>query len=88
MMGKNNYLNNMQKRKDQSNLPLASIQMNIFQSSAILIEGINYALVITDDCTGYQWLYVLKTKDDILKAMKWYSNIVELREIHNLLAVM
>ena len=48
-----------------------------------------HALVITDDCTGYRWLYGLKTKDDVLKAIrKWYSNIAEIREMHNLLVVM
>ncbi len=48
-----------------------------------------YALVITDDCTGYRWLYGLKTKDDILKAIrKWYSDIAELRDMRNLLVVM
>jgi hypothetical protein len=33
--------------------------------------------------------YGLKTKDDILKAVKkWYSDIAELRETHTLLVVM
>ena len=37
----------------------------------ISIEGHKFALIITDDCTGYRWLYGLKTnlKDDILKAV-------------------
>ena len=49
----------------------------------------NYALIITDDCTGYRWLYGLKTKYDILKAVnKWYSDIAELCETHTLLVVM
>ncbi len=49
----------------------------------------NYALIITDDCTGYRWLYDLKTKGDILKAVKkWYSDIAELRKTHTLLVVM
>ncbi len=63
--------------------------MDIFSSSLTLIEGRNYALIITDDCTGYRQLYGLKTKDDILKAVKkWYSDIAELRETHTLLVVM
>jgi hypothetical protein len=53
------------------------------------MEGHKYAPVISDDCTGYRWLYGLKTKDDILKAIKkWYSNIAELCEMHKLLVVM
>ena len=63
--------------------------MNIFSSSVTSIEGHNYALVITDDCTGYRWLYGLKTKDDILRAVKkWYSDIAVLRETHTLLVVL
>ena len=87
-MGKS-QLNKMPKRKDRSSLPLSKVQMDIFQSSVTSIEGHKYALVITDDCTGYRWLYGLKSKDDILKAIKrWYSDIAELREMHKLLVVM
>ncbi len=65
------------------------ISMDIFQSSVTSIEGHKYALVITDDCTGYRCLYGLKSKDDNLKAIKrWYSNIAELRELHKLIVVM
>ncbi len=50
-----------------------------------------YALVFTTDCTGYQWIYCFKTEDNILKATKkWYtgySDIAELREMHNLLVL-
>ncbi len=63
--------------------------MDIFQSSVTSIEGHKYALVITDDCTWYRWLYGLKSKDDILKEIKrWYSDIAELSEMHKLLMVM
>jgi hypothetical protein len=88
MMGKSR-LNNIPKRKDRSNSPLARVQMHIFQSSVMSVEGHMYALVITDDCTGYRRLYGLITKDYIFKAIrKWYSDIAELREMHNLLVVM
>jgi IS30 family transposase len=44
--------------------------------------------VITDDCSGYRWLYGLKTKDNLLKAVqKWYSDIAELLELHNVCVV-
>jgi hypothetical protein len=60
-----------------------------FSSSVTSIEGHNFALIITDDCTGYRWLYGLKTKDDILKAIKkWHSDIAELRETHTVIMVM
>ena len=79
MMGKS-HLNNKPGRKERSDKPLSRVYMDIFSSSVTSIEGHNYALVITDDCTGYRWLYGLKTKDDILRAVKkWYSGIAVLR---------
>ncbi len=74
MMGKG-HSNNMPRRKDRSNLPLAKVQMDIFQSSIMSIEGNNYARVVTNDCTGYRWLYGLKTKDDILFSRQSRSGI-------------
>ncbi len=62
--------------------------MDIFSSSVALLEGCNYTLVITDDCSGYSWLYGLKTKDDLLKAVqKWLGAIDELRELYNVCVV-
>ncbi len=88
MMGKS-HLNNKQGRKERSGKPLAKVYMDTFSSSGTSIEWHNYALIITDDCTGYRWLYGLKTKDDVLKAVKkWYSDIADLRETHTLLVVM
>jgi hypothetical protein len=87
-MGKN-HLNSKQGRKERSGKPLAKVYMDMFSSLVTSIEGHNYALIITDDCTGYRWLYGLKTKDDILKAVKkWYSDVAELHETHTLLVVM
>ena len=52
------------------------------------MEGYKYALVITDCCTGYRWLYGLKTKDEVLMAVKkWYSDIAELRNMHKIYVV-
>jgi hypothetical protein len=88
MMGKS-HMNNTQGRKERSDKPLAKIYLDIFSTSVTSIAGHNYALIITYDCTGYIWLYGLKTKDDILKAVKkWYSDIAELLETHTLLVVM
>ncbi len=75
MMGKSN-LQNKPKRKDRSNPPLERIHMDIFSSSVILLEGHNYALNITDDCSGYRWILGLKTKDDSLKLLKSLSATV------------
>ncbi len=87
MMGMS-HLNYKPGRKERSDKPLAKVYMDIFSSSVTLIEGHNYALIITDDCTRYRWLYGLKTKDDILKAVKkWYSDIAELRQTHTLLVL-
>ena len=85
MIGKS-HLENKQKRKERSDKPMARLQMDVFSSSVISIEGHKFALIITDDCTGYRWLYGLKTKDDILKAVKKrYSDIAELNQ-QNLLS--
>ncbi len=63
--------------------------MDIFSSSVISIEGHNFVLIINDDRTGYRWLYGLKSKDDVLKAIKkWYIDIAELREKHKVIMVM
>jgi hypothetical protein len=92
MMGKshlNNNFVNKPGRKERSGKSLAKVYMDTFSSSVTSIEGHNYALIITDECTGYRWLYGLKTKDDVLKAVKkWYSDIAGLRETHTLLVVM
>jgi hypothetical protein len=88
MMSKS-HLSNAPGRKERSDKPLAKVHIDIFSSSVTLIEGHNCPLIITDDCTGFRWLYGLKTNDDILKAVKkWYSDIAELSKTHTLLVVM
>ncbi len=69
------------------------IYMDIVSSSVVSMEGYKiyyykYALVIADCCTGYRWLYGLKTKDELLMAVKkWYSDIAELRNMHKIYVV-
>jgi hypothetical protein len=64
------------------------IYMDIVGSSVVSMEGYKYALVIADCCTGYRWLYGLKTKDEVLRAVKkWYSDIAELRDMHKIYVV-
>ena len=63
--------------------------MDLVSSSVVSIEGHKYALVITDCCTGYRWLYGIRTKDETLKAVqKWYSDVAELRDMHKIYVVM
>ncbi len=63
------------------------INMDLVSSSVLSLEGHKYALVITYCCTGYRWLYGLKTKDKMLRVVqKWYSyiQVAELREKHTI----
>ena len=88
MMGKSRQ-NNLPNEKLRAKKPLNRINMDLVSSSVHSLEGHKYALVITDCCTGYRWLYGLKTKDEMLKVVqKWYSDIAELREKHTIFVVM
>jgi hypothetical protein len=88
MMGKSR-LNNLPKEKVRAKKPLNRVNMDLVSSSVFSLEGHKYALVITDYCTGYRWLYGLKTKYEMLKVVqKWYSDIAELREKHTIYVVM
>ena len=61
----------------------------MISSKIISIEGYSYAAILTDDCSGYRWEYVLKTKDEMLDAAKqWYADIAELRQKYTLMVVM
>jgi hypothetical protein len=65
---------------------LNRVNADIFSSSVISIEGHVYAVVMTDDCTGFQWLYGMRTKDKIIKVFrKWYNDNAVLRNMHNFL---
>ena len=87
MMGKS-QLNAYPKSKDRAPAPMNKVHADIFSSAVMSIEGYVYAVVITDDCTGYRWLYGMKTKDDIIKIFrKLYSDIAVLRNIHTILVV-
>ena len=88
MMGKSR-LNNLPKAKERARKPMNRINMDLVSSSVVSIEGHKYALVITDCCTGYRWLYGIRTKDETLKAVqKWYSDVAELRDMHKINVVM
>jgi hypothetical protein len=38
--------------------------------SVVSIEGFVHAVIIVDSCTGYRWLYGMKTKDGMLEVIK------------------
>ncbi len=49
--------------------------MDSFSSSVKSVEGYLHAMVFDDNCTGYHWVYGMKTKDKTIKVVKqWYSN--------------
>ena len=55
----------------------------------ISFEGFRYALIITDLFSGLIWVYGLKTKDQLLSALKkWYGDIAPLREYNRLVTFM
>ena len=46
-------------------------------------------MVMVDCQTGYRWLYCMKTRDDMLQAVKlWYRDIADLHQKHALVLVM
>jgi hypothetical protein len=61
--------------------PLTKVTFDIISSSVTSIEGYNYCAVLTDDCTEHRWTYGLKTKDELIDAVKqWFAEIADLRE--------
>jgi hypothetical protein len=46
------------------------------------------AVVFVDKCTGYRWMYGMKTKDQMINVLKrWYIDIADLRTKHRLVVV-
>jgi hypothetical protein len=69
--------------------PLKQVNIDSLSSSVESIEGYSHAVVIVDCNSGYRWLYGMKTKDDMLKVIKkWYSDISDILEKHDLVVVM
>ena len=69
--------------------PLAKANFDVIVSSIVSIEGYNYAALIVDDCTGYRWLYGMKTRDQVVDvAKRWMAEIGDLREKYPLRVVM
>jgi hypothetical protein len=68
--------------------PLKQVNIDSFSSSVVSIEEYSHAVVVLDCHSGYRWLYDMKTKDDMLKVFKkWFSDIADIRQKHNLVVV-
>ena len=88
MLGKA-HLEDFPQRRKKVVPPLYQINMDSFSSSVKSIEGFFHAVVIVDNHSGYQWIYGMKTKDEMINVVKqWYSDIADLRAKHKLLIVM
>jgi hypothetical protein len=88
MIGKSS-LEDSPELRTRADKPLKQVNINSFLSSVVSIEGYSHAVVIVDCHSGYRWLYGMKTKDDMLKVIKkWYSEIADIRQKHDLVVVM
>ena len=73
-------LDGFPKAKWPINKPLYQVHMDAFSSSVKSTEGYIHELVLADAVTGYQCMYGMKTKDDMIQALKkWCSDIANLR---------
>jgi hypothetical protein len=81
-------LEDLPKARQVKVKPLHQINVDSFSSSIPSIEGYNHAVVFVDKCTGYRWIYGMKTKDQMINVVKrWYSDIADLRTKHRLVVV-
>jgi hypothetical protein len=68
--------------------PLHQINVDAFSSSIPSIQVYNHAVVFVDKCTGYRWIYGMKTKDQMINDVKrWNSDIAYLRTKDRLVVV-
>ena len=68
------------KRVDQINVDDVCPESSVPDSVAS-IEWYKYAVIFTDCCSGYQWRYILNSREKILNAVqKRYCAIAELWE--------
>jgi hypothetical protein len=82
-------LNDKPESIKRAEKPLAKVNFKLISSSVTSIEGYNYCAVLTDDCSECRWAYGLKTKEELLDAVKqWYAEIADLLEKYQLLVVM
>ena len=73
-------LEDLPKFKDRAKEPFHQVNMEIISYSVQSIAGYFYAVVLVDCNSGYQWIYGMKLKSDMLKVVKkWYIYIAILR---------
>ena len=65
------------------------VTFDLIISTVTSVEGYNAAALWVDDCSGFKWLYGLKTKDEVVGAAKrWMAETADLREKYPLFVVM
>ncbi len=78
MIGKGT-LENYPARKVRASKPLKQINVDSFSLSVTSIEGYNHAAIFVDCNSGFRWIYIMKSKDEMLKiTKKWYADIGDL----------
>ena len=76
-------------RVEKTQHTLQQVNWDLAMFNEISFEGFRYALTITDSFSGLIWVYGLKTKDQLLSALKkWYGDIAPLREYNRLVTFM
>ena len=69
--------------------PLRRVNFDIVSSSVTSIEGYDHAAVFSDDCSELQWVYGLKTKDEMLNTAEiWWADISDIRGKYEVMVVM
>ncbi len=77
-----------QSQTSQGQTSTSNQCVDSFSSSIPSIEGYNHAVVFVDKCTGYIWIYGMKTKDQMINVVRrWYSYIADLRTKHRLVVI-
>ena len=69
--------------------PFEKVTFDLIISTVTSVEGYTAAAPWVDDCSGFKWLYGLKTKDEVVGAAKrWMAETADLREKYPLFVVM
>jgi hypothetical protein len=80
MIGKCQRQDAPSARVEKTQHTLQQVNWDLAMFNEISFEGFRYALIITDLFSGLIWVYGLKTKDQLLSALKkWYGDIAPLR---------
>lgn len=70
------YSVNINKR---SNCPFDLIHSDVWFSPVTSIHGHQYFVTFIDDETRVTWVYLLKSKDEVLYTFKTYHKIIEVK---------